>query len=109
MTLLLTGGWSRWALSSSHLLKSMGGIMLAPRSGGGTCVLPGRPGGSCALGPVGHGLDLDEQVRVWQLVYGDGRPGRPVIVEELAVHLVVPTEIVHVRQVCGDLHKIIQR
>src|SRR5271155_246151 len=57
---------------------------------------------------VGDGLHLDEQMRVRQLMDGDGGARRTVFSEVLVVNLVVTGEVVHVHQVGGNLDEVAQ-
>src|ERR1700679_3552119 len=57
-------------------------------------------------GLVGDRLDLDQQMRVRQLMDGDGGACRPVFIEVLVVDLVVAGKIVHVHQVAGNLDQV---
>src|SRR3954449_7024746 len=56
-----------------------------------------------------HCPDLDQQMRMRQLMDGDGGARRTVVVEKLAVDFVVSGEVVHVNEVGGHLHHVAKR
>src|SRR5277367_268815 len=59
-------------------------------------------------GLVGDGFDLDQQMRVGQLMDGDGGARGTVFGEVLVVNFVVAGEIVHVHEVTGNFDDIAQ-